>query len=108
MQLAPSIHRIGSDLVNVYLIEDDTGVTIVDAGLPGQWDELEPELAAMGRSIADVRAVVLTHGDTDHIGFAERIRRGHGVPIYIHELDAPRARGEVKKEISGARSRSGR
>ena len=73
MQLAPSLHRIGSDLVNVYLIADDTGVTIVDAGLPGQWDELEPELAAMGRSLADVRAVILTHGDTDHIGFAERL-----------------------------------
>jgi glyoxylase-like metal-dependent hydrolase (beta-lactamase superfamily II) len=99
MQLAHSLHRIGSDLVNVYLIADDTGVTIVDAGLPGQWDELEPELAAMGRSLADVRGVALTHGDTDHIGFAERIRRDHGVPIFVHQLDAPRARGEVKKEI---------
>lgn len=99
MQLAPSLHRIGSDLVNVYLIADDTGVTVVDAGIPGQWDELEPELASMGRSLGDVRAVLLTHGDTDHIGFAERIRRDHGVPILVHDLDAPRARGEVKKDI---------
>ena len=81
MQLAPSLHRIGSDLVNVYLIEDDAGVTIVDAGLPGQYDELEPELASMGRSLAEVRAILLTHGDTDHIGFAERLRREHGVPV---------------------------
>jgi glyoxylase-like metal-dependent hydrolase (beta-lactamase superfamily II) len=107
MQLAPSLHRIGSDLVNVYLIADDTGVTIVDAGLPGQWDELEPELAAMGRSLADVRAVILTHGDTDHIGFAERIRRDHGVPILAHEEDAARARGEVKKEIQWGKVKVG-
>jgi glyoxylase-like metal-dependent hydrolase (beta-lactamase superfamily II) len=107
MQLAPSLHRIGSDLVNVYLVADDTGVTIVDAGLPGQWAELEPELAAMGRSLADVRGVVLTHGDTDHIGFAERIRREHGVSIYVHELDAPRARGEVKKEIKWGKVKVG-
>jgi glyoxylase-like metal-dependent hydrolase (beta-lactamase superfamily II) len=107
MQLAPSLHRIGSDLVNVYLIAGDTGVTIVDAGLPGQWDELEPELAAMGRSLADVTAVVLTHGDTDHIGFAERIRRDHGVPIYVHELDAARARGEVKKQVSWGKVKVG-
>jgi len=45
MKLAPSLHRIGSDLVAVYLIEDSGGVTIVDAGLPGLWGELEPELA---------------------------------------------------------------
>ena len=87
MQLAPSLHRIGSDLVNVYLIEDDAGVTIVDAGLPGQYDELEPELASMGRSLAEVRAILLTHGDTDHIGFAERLRREHGVPVLVHELE---------------------
>jgi glyoxylase-like metal-dependent hydrolase (beta-lactamase superfamily II) len=107
MQLAPSLHRIGSDLVNVYLIADATGVTIVDAGLPGQWDELEPELASMGRSLADVRAVLLTHGDTDHIGFAERIRRDHGVPVLAHELDAPRARGEVKKDIKWGKVKVG-
>ena len=55
----------------------------------------------MGRSLDDVRAVVLTHGDTDHIGFAERLRRERGVPVYVHELDAARARGEVKKPMSG-------
>jgi glyoxylase-like metal-dependent hydrolase (beta-lactamase superfamily II) len=55
----------------------------------------------MGRSIGDVRAVVLTHGDTDHIGFAERLRRERGIPVYVHELDAPRARGEVKKAPFG-------
>ncbi|HEU4917719.1 MAG TPA: MBL fold metallo-hydrolase [Acidimicrobiia bacterium] len=107
MELSPSLHRIGSDLVNVYLVADDTGVTVVDAGLPGQWDELEQELASMGRTMADVRAVVLTHGDTDHIGFAERIRGEHGVPILVHELDAPRARGEVKKEMKWGRVKVG-
>jgi len=107
VRLAPSLNRIGSDLVAVYLVEDATGVTIVDAGLPGQWDELEPELAAMGRTIQEVRGVILTHGDTDHIGFAERLRRERGVPVYVHELDATRARGEVKKEISWGKVKVG-
>jgi glyoxylase-like metal-dependent hydrolase (beta-lactamase superfamily II) len=107
MKLAPSLHRIGSDLVAVYLVEDAGGVTIVDAGLPGLWDELEPELAVMGRSLDDVRGVILTHGDTDHIGFAERLRRERGVPVFVHELDATRARGEVKKEISWGKIKLG-
>jgi len=55
----------------------------------------------MGRSLDDVRALVLTHGDTDHIGFAARLQRERGVPIYVHELDAARARGEVKKPSGG-------
>ena len=101
MQLAPSLHRIGSSLVNSYLVEAGGLVTIIDAGLPGYWSDLPKELEAMGRTIADVRAVVLTHGDTDHIGFAERIRRERNVPVYVHELDAGRARGEVRKPSSG-------
>ena len=107
MKLAPSLHRIGSDLVAVYLVEDVTGVTIVDAGLPGQWDELEPELGLMGRSLEDVRGVILTHGDTDHIGFAERLRRERGVPILVHELDATRGpgRGEEGDFVGQGQSR---
>jgi glyoxylase-like metal-dependent hydrolase (beta-lactamase superfamily II) len=101
MQLEPSLHRLGSSLVNSYLVEEGGFVTIIDAGLPAYWSDLPRELAAMGRSLDDVRAVVLTHGDTDHIGFAERIRRERGVPVYVHELDAARARGEVKKPMSG-------
>jgi glyoxylase-like metal-dependent hydrolase (beta-lactamase superfamily II) len=101
MQIAPSLHRLGSSLVNSYLVEEAGLVTIIDAGLPGYWSDLQGELAAMGRSLDDVRGVVLTHGDTDHIGFAERIHRELGVPVHVHELDAARARGEVKKPNSG-------
>lgn len=101
MKLAPSLHRVGADIVNCYLVESAGEVTVIDAGLPGQWKELEAELAQMGRALDDIRGVVLTHGDTDHIGFAERLRRERGVPIHVHELDAGRARGEVKKPNSG-------
>jgi glyoxylase-like metal-dependent hydrolase (beta-lactamase superfamily II) len=101
MQIAPSLHRIGSDLVNVYLVADEGGVTLIDTGVSGIWKELEPELAAMGKRLADVRAMLLTHGDSDHVGFAERLRSDHGVPVFVHEADAARARGEEKKPNVG-------
>jgi glyoxylase-like metal-dependent hydrolase (beta-lactamase superfamily II) len=102
MELAPSLHRLGgSTLVNSYLVADASGVTLIDAGLPGYWNQLPGELAAMGRSIDDVRGVVLTHGDTDHVGFAERLRRERGVPCTSTPADAARARGEVTKPMSG-------
>jgi glyoxylase-like metal-dependent hydrolase (beta-lactamase superfamily II) len=95
MKVAPGIHRIGPGVANVYLFEEAGAVTIVDAGMPGYWNALPAELAAMGRSLDDVRAVVLTHAHTDHIGFAERIRAERGVPIRVHELDELRAKGQV-------------
>ena len=80
MQLETSLHRVGSDMVGFYLVADERGVTMVDAGLPGQWGELTAELGTMGRSVDDIRGVILTHGDSDHLGVAERLRRNTGSP----------------------------
>ena len=80
VQLAPSLHRLGNGLVNTYLVEEAGQVTIIDAGVSGYRKDLPGELAAMGRTIEDVRAIVLTHGHSDHIGFAERMRRERGRP----------------------------
>lgn len=101
MRLSPTLHRVGNGLVNCYLIDDGGEVTVIDAGMAGQYGDLVAELAAMGRSLDDVRALVLTHGDTDHVGFAERLRRERGIPVYVHAEDADRARGIVRKPGTG-------
>ncbi|CAN5359611.1 MBL fold metallo-hydrolase [soil metagenome] len=104
MELAPSLHRIGNDIVAAYLIDTADGITVIDAGLAGHWSDLVAELRAMGRSLDDIRGLILTHGDSDHIGFAERLRREHGVPVYVGAADAARARGEFKpKSTMGPR-----
>ena len=100
MQLAPHLHRIGNDIVAAYLVDTTEGITVIDAGLPGHWHDLQAELKAMGKSNADIRGVVLTHGDSDHIGFAERLRKDHGVPVYVHAADADRATGGDKPKVA--------
>jgi glyoxylase-like metal-dependent hydrolase (beta-lactamase superfamily II) len=101
MRLADGLHRIGSDIVNNYLVADRDGVTIIDAGLPGHWKRLQAELSAMNLALLDVNALVLTHGDTDHIGFARRLHRETGVAAHVHQADVERARRHEKKPNSG-------
>ena len=104
MEIAAGIRRLDGGMVNVYLLEEAGEVTIVDAGAPGHWKLLVTELDAMGRSFADVRALLLTHAHADHVGFAERLRREKSVPVRVHELDTALARGETKpqNQVSGS------
>ncbi|MEU2247774.1 MBL fold metallo-hydrolase [Streptomyces sp. NPDC019224] len=102
MRLAPQLYRLGNDVVACYLIDTPEGITLIDAGLPGHWRDLQRELRALGKSTADIRGLVLTHGDSDHIGFAERLRSEHGVPVFVHAADAHRTRtGEKPKTPAG-------
>ena len=96
MKLGDFLHRIGNDIVAAYLIITPEGVTVIDAGLAGHWRDLLAELDSAGRTVDDIKGVILTHGDSDHVGFAERLRRDHGVPVYMHPGDVGRAKGGPK------------
>jgi glyoxylase-like metal-dependent hydrolase (beta-lactamase superfamily II) len=90
--VAPGIHRIEDAYTNWYLVEQDGDLTVVDAGLPASWRSLQSALRAIGRAVDDIRAIVLTHGHFDHVGFAERARVELGIPVWVHERDAPLSR----------------
>jgi glyoxylase-like metal-dependent hydrolase (beta-lactamase superfamily II) len=57
----------------------------VDAGVPHTSSSLlHDALRQLGRTAADLHALVLTHAHFDHIGFAERARRELGLPLLVH------------------------
>ncbi|WP_341973799.1 MBL fold metallo-hydrolase [Microbacterium sp. LWO13-1.2] len=89
------ILRIGDDIIAVHAIVTEDGVTLIDAGLSGDLRMLREALAVEGLSLDDIRGIVLTHGDADHIGVAERLRADHGIPVHIHEADAALATGRT-------------
>ncbi|MGO1507603.1 MAG: MBL fold metallo-hydrolase [Microbacteriaceae bacterium] len=107
MKLAPHLHRLGNDIVASYLVETREGVTLIDAGMPGHWNDLQNEMASLGRPLSDIKGVILTHGDSDHIGFAERLRSEVGVPVFVHAADSERARTGVKPKTPMGPSKLG-
>ena len=94
-EIAPGVFRLGNRTVNWWAIATPEGITLIDAGLRGHRAQLEELLRYLGRSLDDVRAVLLTHSDVDHIGIAEDLRRA-GVPIYLHRIEAAAAGGEMR------------
>jgi glyoxylase-like metal-dependent hydrolase (beta-lactamase superfamily II) len=100
-QPAEGVLRLGSPMVNWYLVGDDEGIVLVDAGAPRHRPQLEEGLEQLGRTIEDVRAVILTHADADHKGFAEKLREEHGVPVHVHSADKQLATTGKKDREAG-------
>jgi len=96
------IRTLGTDFGHFFLLEQDGEVTLIDAGLSGYRDTLEPALAEMGRSLDDVKAIVLTHADPDHVGFAGELQRARGIPVYVHRADSDRTRQGRAKHAEGS------
>jgi glyoxylase-like metal-dependent hydrolase (beta-lactamase superfamily II) len=87
-EVAPGVHRLGTDLVNWYLVVDrDGALTAVDSGLSCYAELMGHELEALGRRPEDVRAVVLTHAHADHTGLAGRLADA-GARVLVHADDA--------------------
>jgi len=78
----------------VVLWQGEEGITLVDAGLPGQLPQIQSGLEALGLRLSDVRRLLLTHQDIDHIGSADAIVKATGAVVYAHEADVPYIQGE--------------
>ena len=86
-EVAEGIHWLDHAHVNVYFVEQDGRVMIVDAGLPGIWPHIRAALRELGFEDSVV-ALVLTHGHFDHVGVAARLRTHYRLPILVHPDDA--------------------
>jgi glyoxylase-like metal-dependent hydrolase (beta-lactamase superfamily II) len=96
------IQMLGTEFVHFYLLEQDGEITLIDAGLSGYRDQLDSALATAGRSIEDIKAIVLTHADPDHVGFAGELHASHGIPVYVHHSDSDRTREGKTKKTQGS------
>jgi glyoxylase-like metal-dependent hydrolase (beta-lactamase superfamily II) len=102
VEVADGVHHARAKHVSWVLVTDGAEVTLIDSGYPGDRSRVIASLERIGRSPADISAILLTHGHPDHIGCAEFLRRTHGAPVRAHELEGPNARGERIEQVSEA------
>jgi glyoxylase-like metal-dependent hydrolase (beta-lactamase superfamily II) len=99
VQVADGVFWVRGALVNWYLLADGRDLTLVDAGYPGDADDVEASIALSGHRVEDVRAVLVTHAHADHLGAVPRLA-ARGVPAYTDPVEVPHARRERLEQVS--------
>ncbi len=96
--LALDVDILGTQsTVNPVLIWDDTGATLVDVGYPGQFEHLMEAVTQAGVPVTQIRRIIITHQDWDHIGNLPDIiaARGGKIDILAHRDEQPYLEGTL-------------
>ncbi len=91
MQLSDQLHWLKSAISNAYLYEDKSGWVLVDTGMGKGVDPLA-YLHKLGHSPGQLKHIVVTHADIDHIGNLHSIQAQSGAQIYASQLSAEHLR----------------
>ena len=70
----PGITQIRCGIVNCYLIADADGLVLIDAGMPADMRRILQAIDASGHALRDLRLILITHADGDHVGSAARLQ----------------------------------
>ncbi len=73
--------------VNCYLVEEDTGLTLIDAGLPASIASILETAEKIGKPISNIS---FTHPHFDHVGDIHKIKQAYPfAKIFLSRRDAP-------------------
>jgi glyoxylase-like metal-dependent hydrolase (beta-lactamase superfamily II) len=100
VQVTDIVHLARGHAVNWVLVADDTGVMLIDAGYPGDREDVLASLRKLGYDGGDVRAILLTHAHIDHLGSAIWFAGNYGTPVYCHADEVGHAKREYLEQVS--------
>ena len=98
IQITDTVHLAQGPAVNWTLVTDDTGVMLIDAGYPGDREEVLGSLRKLGYGPGDVRAILLTHAHIDHFGSAIWFAKTLGTPVYCHADEVGQSKHEYLEQ----------
>lgn len=82
--------------MNATLIWDDKNVILIDAGLPGQIENIREEVEKAGVSFDRINKIIITHHDLDHIGSLSSIVKSSKseIEVLAHSGERPYIEGD--------------
>ncbi len=89
--------EFNGNIIHPTLLWDQEMAVLIDTGFSGQMEDLRVAMDKVGVSFDNLKVVILTHQDIDHIDSLPEIVRncGSNIKVYAHELDKPYIQGDL-------------
>ncbi len=88
MQIRPDVTLIEGRASNLYLCVDDSGLVLVDSGMPGDRKRVLGEIERLGFQPDQLTHILITHADIDHAGSLAALQEASGAAVYCGALTA--------------------
>jgi glyoxylase-like metal-dependent hydrolase (beta-lactamase superfamily II) len=100
LEILPGVYRIDLRVSNCFLIVDETELTLIDAGVRRSYNPLINFIQSLGYSPHQLKNILLTHADLDHVGAAPALREINGAKIFSSQIEADAlAEGRSSRQI---------
>src|SRR5438045_3187844 len=96
MKITETIYQVDDVLGSPALVLGDDYLTLVDAGVPNSEDKILALVESLGRKPADVKHILITHADGDHIGALPAMVAATGATVYAQREEAEVIQGTRK------------
>ena len=104
LEVINSVYQLPNSFVNLYLILEPDSATLIDTGLQKSGAALVlSALEKLGRKPSDLKRILITHADPDHIGSVAALKTASGATVMIGRGDASAmARGVAARPPNSA------
>ena len=100
MKIIDNVFVVPGVVANAYILVDTDGLTIIDTGLPRSEKKIHAYVASLGKSAHDVKRIILTHSDLDHVGGLAALHKLTGARTYASQIEAEAiASGKSSRKI---------
>lgn len=88
MKVTDNIEIVPNVTANCYLIIEPNNLTLIDTGLPRSGKKILNYIDDIGLSSVDLKSIVITHADIDHIGGLDYIKSRGSAEVYCSNNEA--------------------
>jgi glyoxylase-like metal-dependent hydrolase (beta-lactamase superfamily II) len=88
VQILENVFVVPEVRANAYVIVDADGLTLIDTGLPRSQGRILRFLSDLGKAPGDLKRILITHADWDHIGGLAALHQRTGARTYASKIEA--------------------